>query len=386
MPTAHTARPGPISPRRDRSGFTLVEMLVVVVIIVILVGLLVPALSGARNSAKKAATRSQMQAFLSAIATYRADKQALPGVWGVSQIGDRTNLANDSIGYGISMMQSVILDLAGGIVGRGNNATITDSANEFEMQIPRVSVNHNINDRVVVDLRRIGSTDGPQYLQLNKDNFGTPEGRVFQNKHYVKSTENTFFKWARIPEMIDGNGMPVLLWMQDPLASAGDTFASLSYNSQTNNQTPPHSKFYWGTNANALSSRQLGPGRINQSYESCLGRPGPSSAASQTGTGQGSTASDVDVVMTLQALLGNSAFPTYGQPPQEGPTVNIINTPPDIKYPAVARGEIILHAAGNDQIYLRKTGNRTRAVFDDSAPSLEKGRLIDEFDDFVEAQ
>ena len=57
--------------RRDRSGLTLVEVLVVIAIIGVLAGLLLPAVNGARESSRKSVCNSNLRQI--AIASVAAD-------------------------------------------------------------------------------------------------------------------------------------------------------------------------------------------------------------------------------------------------------------------------------------------------------------------------
>lgn len=62
-----------------RSGFTLVELLVVIVIISILVGLLLPAIVGSRESARRAQCQHNLSQLGVALQTYESAKGYLPG-------------------------------------------------------------------------------------------------------------------------------------------------------------------------------------------------------------------------------------------------------------------------------------------------------------------
>ena len=66
-------------PDRDRSAFTLVELLVVIVIITILVGLLIPAVIGARERARQSQCSNNQRELGVAVRGYEAAKDHVPG-------------------------------------------------------------------------------------------------------------------------------------------------------------------------------------------------------------------------------------------------------------------------------------------------------------------
>lgn len=67
-------------PRTTRTGFTLVEILVVISIVSLLIALLLPALAGAQRQARSAACLTTMRGLAQAAFTYQADyKEIMPG-------------------------------------------------------------------------------------------------------------------------------------------------------------------------------------------------------------------------------------------------------------------------------------------------------------------
>ena len=66
-------------PHRSRSGFTLVELLVVIVIMAMLMGLLVPAVIGARESARQAKCINNQKELGLAVIQYETSKDRFPG-------------------------------------------------------------------------------------------------------------------------------------------------------------------------------------------------------------------------------------------------------------------------------------------------------------------
>lgn len=383
----------PSQPRRadNRQGFTLVELLVVIVIVVILVGLLVPALSGARKAAKKAATRSQMQSFLAACGAFKADKQRQPGIIPTDFLGLPDNNAQAPLGFGLTMMQSAIIDLAGGVVRSGPTADIdAGSSTQVLLRYPFSTA----QIRVVVDHTLVGAPDGPQYINLSRDAFGITQGRIHGNSELRLGADGRPVPGSRplayIPELIDSDGIPVLMWQQDNLASAdADMVAMFSVNGMgTPPGATPRPKFTWAANSGILTASRLGKKLANQAEQTLIGQtPGG-------GPNGGRGATNDQILTSLTALLGNPQFAINRPAPP--PAVGTVNTenPQGIVYPGAARGEIILHAAGADNKFLarpnRNAGGTPYAVYSPSGTTNSSGSrqeyLIDDFDDFTEAQ
>lgn len=402
-----------VRPGRDRSGFTLVELLVVVVILVILVGILVPTLSGARNASRRATSQAMMQTVLSACSSFRADKQRQPGAFSVNQIGSSSNDPTRNGGYGLTSMQNVMLDLMGGIVARGDNSVQPPNTGAGTSWLAVIIFQQGFNaatgmgdrDKAYIDPRKMGSPDGPQYLNPPKELFTPCDGKVNNRKLFNAAREaaadpngnppSTNERVGSIPDLLDPWGMPYLMWTQDPLAVPEDPFSRISANNTA--IVPERAKFYWLGNASMLASSRLGKAQINQTARSYLGRNGNTGATIGGGGGPNSGASaDGDIVKSMEALLGNPSFPiikpatgpigafnTNPIPSQYFAQVGIAGNQPASKYPGQALGELIMHSAAQDATYLAKRGSFLRATYDDSPTALREGLPIDDFDDLT---
>lgn len=413
-----------IRPPRRPTGFTLVELLIVVVIIVILVGLLVPALSSARNAAKKASTTALMQSVLSACAAFRADHaQRQPGFFTPSQIGSQSNDPRLTGGWGITMMQSVLLDLAGGVVAKGGNDIQATSPWQARVLF-QCGDDQTTRVVAVIDPRAIGNQNESKYFNLpGADLYRPCDGKINSRTVFNATVEAAANpsgnppivnkRIAALPDLTDNFGLPILLWARDPLAGGDQKFAQLKIVNCAD-QTQ-RGKFYWLQNASMLSADQLGRYKKNQRQRSALGK-----IASTTASGAGAggnppdfdtslpynEASDADVQLSMEALLGNPAYPVID--PATGPAVSfrfgpqpspyygaanaqplaqvgIAGNQPASKHPGEAIGDLVLHSAGVDGYYLQRTAKFLRATYDDSPTALEKANPIDKYDDFTVA-
>jgi prepilin-type N-terminal cleavage/methylation domain-containing protein len=115
----------PITPtgRRTRTGFTLLELLVVIGIIVLLLGILLPVYSKVRMAAYQADTQAEVTTIANAVTRYYADFNAYPGPFSNDQIElqGTTPIVVTEInpaatpGGNISMAQNMTLGLMGGL-------------------------------------------------------------------------------------------------------------------------------------------------------------------------------------------------------------------------------------------------------------------------------
>ena len=63
---------------RRQAGVTLIEMMVVVVIIALFAALVLPRMMGQADKARKTAARAQINAFMTALASYKLDTSSYP--------------------------------------------------------------------------------------------------------------------------------------------------------------------------------------------------------------------------------------------------------------------------------------------------------------------
>jgi prepilin-type N-terminal cleavage/methylation domain-containing protein len=118
-----------------RTGFTLIEILVVIAIIAVLAGILLAALSGVQKAAKKTKTTTLMQAFGRACDEFALDHGRYPGILPDSVIDGTT----------ITPTQNALLELMGGarVKSSSSTSTVVNEFDEFENNtaIPTMTMN-----------------------------------------------------------------------------------------------------------------------------------------------------------------------------------------------------------------------------------------------------
>ena len=86
--------------QRRKSGFTLVEILIVVVIMAILAATIIPQFSDSSTDAKTSSANFNLHTMRSQIETYRAQHAGVPPTADLSQLSTRTNAAGTKIPSG----------------------------------------------------------------------------------------------------------------------------------------------------------------------------------------------------------------------------------------------------------------------------------------------
>ncbi len=103
------------SPRNGRSGFTLVELLVVIGIIVLLMGILLPTLSKVRKSGQRTRAEAVLQNIAAAIGVYQLQFRSYPGAAANADVMCKAN------GYNVNAptsSENLLLSLVGGLINR----------------------------------------------------------------------------------------------------------------------------------------------------------------------------------------------------------------------------------------------------------------------------
>lgn len=332
---ARTLGPRPHStPAPARTGFSLIEMLVVLLILTVVISIVVPALGHFRNAARKSATQSLMASLATAAGQFKMSQSRVPGYFSPRDMGSPENGPGQA-GTGLTGSENLMLDLFGGPTQETTPAAMDPCAENGIIEVGPTSA-----AKTNVDLGRMGSATGGATGQVNKGYF-RPDPKFFirqckPGQRAEAPTPNS----AAMPVLVDAWGSPILAWVRDDLPAAADRFGSVS--------STTRALFYVNSNAAFLGATSLGKlARDQTSLEngSMLGGLGGAAANS------------------LRGFLANPAFPNE------------------------ARGSIIFHSAGPDGVYIgreERGGKRAGAVGQANA-SLAAGNHLDDgsFNDFI---
>lgn len=318
--------------RPTRRAFTLVELLIVIFIIAVVISITVPALAKAKRSAKTSATQQLLAQVNQASAAFQTDQRRLPGYYSAKDMGSDSN----GNAQGMSAMENILIDLAGGIVGTGFSPMSSSSSSDA-IPIAPFNPKRRPSEVVLIDPAKIGVVDGT--AKQNKGYFVPPAknyvAQVATNK--IVKQFGTMGKEA-IPDLVDAFGTPILAWCEDETATGPVQFDggnSGPQNFARISSTQKAAHFYWNSNAAFLKATSLGKLGKDQTK-------GANPEYSLIGAG----VPDDALEATLTGLLGSPAFSN---------TIDATNPIVASILPTAARGKLVLHAASPEGMYLSST-------------------------------
>jgi prepilin-type N-terminal cleavage/methylation domain-containing protein len=327
--------------RTTRSGFTLIELMVVILIIAVVISILIPAVAGVRSKAKQASTQALMTSLTNSVTQFQSDERRLPGYFTEKDMGSGTGGGN--LDNGMSEMENVMLDL----IGMPPPSAAAGGASVK-------SIGPTNATRINIDLDLIGTPSNGSKQYFNPDpKFYVAQVKDTQQIGISGSTDSEGI--PQLKDVVDAWGMPLLAWRKDETAvqpvQNGPPGSARNYFVQAySGQVPgvPVSQFYWASNACFLKAPAAGRGFNQPISDNDMTNAG-SSKGSMIG-GPDSAAPSVasaEAIRSLAAVLGSPSFPYRG---------NVAATRA-ANVPAAPRASFIVHSAGADGYFV---GNKDK--------------------------
>ncbi len=326
-------------------GFTLFELLTVLAILSILLGLTIPVLGRARKTAKVVANQTLMREVAVGAQQFRLDNaEQSASYFSAKQLGSGENLTR-----GFSPMQSVLLNLMGGIAASDSLAAGTSVLNSVG---PTVAGSVSVNPSKLAAGESSLRPGKGAYLTIPGNNLKTlyggdadeyPSGG--NNQLVAPAMGAAYDNHSRIPELIDAFGTPILAWIEDERIRPEDSTALYAAATSDNDTA----RFYYASNSMYLNSPK--------NYNSWL-----------------ATAATANVDRRLAVLGVVTGSPAFAQSATQLGGFNM---------PRASRSGIILHSAGPDGVWVAKGTAGPSAVVPQFPASSNGSDLMSEFDDTV---
>lgn len=179
-----------------RTGFTLIEILVVIAIIAVLAGILLAALSGVQKAAQKTKTETLMQSFGRACDEFALDHGRYPGILPDASIN----------GTSITSTQNALLELMGGARVRSNQSTST-VISEFDAfsAVPGTTT-FNIGSGWQLAFNPTKFGEGPWISGRLRDPYFSPKASDLEYSAYDDAAPENF----RFPSLVDAWNTPII--------------------------------------------------------------------------------------------------------------------------------------------------------------------------------
>lgn len=299
-----------------RTGFTLIEILVVIAIIAILAGILLAALGSVQEAAKKTQTNSLMQSFARACDEYSMDYDRFPGLLPESVLGETGTTYSQ-----ITPTQNTMLELMGGARVKNSNSTPTVVAEYDSFGGVEYLSSGGVTDPATdivwwlkFDEARFG--EGPWITGLIHAPFFSPKSKDIR---YIPLDADNLDIYE-LPTLVDSWDTPILFLRA--LRDSGRVIDVPENNSNPQYELP----------------------NIDPFFEDALNKTS-STLSTDAATGQ----SAEDQLAWLTLLL---VHPTFWEDPGDGSSFS------NGTAWGTVRGRFLLISAGTDTIYLEATNKQ----------------------------